>query len=309
MPELPEVETIRRELEGKIVCKKIVNVEVRAKKIVKMNLKEFGGSLKGNQFTKIERIGKLLIFKLSSSNHTRSDLVWFLLVHLKMTGQLIYRYDIKTTRGEVTRTIAGGHNLPKNIGELPNKFTHLIFSFADKSHLFYNDMRQFGYMKIVDELEKDKILKNNFGIDAVDGQFTLAVFKKILEKKKGAMAKAVLLDQMSIAGIGNIYADEILFDSQILPNRKVNTLKTEEIKKVYQSTKKVLKHAIRHRGTTFGTQLEGHYVDTEGRHGNYLDFLKVYQREKEKCLRCKRGVIEKKNIAGRGTRFCPICQH
>src|SRR3989344_4622029 len=257
MPELPEVETIRRDLEGKIVRKKIADVEVLAKKIVKTNLKEFSEVLKGNQFSKIDRRGKLLIFKLKNHRGSTSMGEKFLLVHLKMTGQLIYRYDHKT--------IAGGHNLPKNIGELPNKFTHLIFSFSDKSKLFYNDMRRFGYMKIVDQAERDRILTENFGIDAIDEKFTLAVFKKILEKKKGAIAKAALLDQISIAGIGNIYADEVLFDSKILPNRKVSTLKSDEIKKMYQSIKKVLKHAIRHRGTTFGTQLEGHYVDSEGR--------------------------------------------
>ena len=266
MPELPEVETIRRDLEGKIRSKKIVNVEVRAKKIVKTNLKEFLAVLKGNQFIKIERRGKLLIFGLKDGK--------FLLVHLKMTGQLIYRYDIKTTRGEHGRTIAGGHNLPKNLGPWLNKFTHLIFSFNDKSHLYYNDMRKFGYMKVVDEQEKEKII-NGYGIDAMDDKFTLTVFKKILERKKNVVAKAMLLDQGVVAGIGNIYADEILFDSQILPNRKVGALKPEEINRLYQSIKKVLKQAIRHRGTTFGIQLEGHYVDSDGKHGNYLDFLKV----------------------------------
>src|SRR3989344_1815823 len=153
MPELPEVETIRRDLEGRIVRKKIADVEVRAKKIVKTNLKEFVSVLKGNQFSKIDRRGKLLIFGLKRDGK-------FLLVHLKMTGQLIYRYDHKT--------IAGGHNLPKNIGELPNKFTHLVFSFADKSKLFYNDMRKFGFMKIVGMEEKEKILANSYGIDAID---------------------------------------------------------------------------------------------------------------------------------------------
>ena len=293
MPELPEVETIRRDLEGKIVRKKIANVEVRAKKIVKTNLKDFLNTLRGNQFSKIDRRGKLLIFSLKTGGQ-------FLLVHLKMTGQLIYRYDRKT--------IAGGHNLPKNIGELPNKFTHLIFSFADKSKLYYNDMRKFGYMKIVGEEEKDKILADNFGIDAMDEKFSLAVFKKILEERKKSIAKAVLMDQGAIAGIGNIYADEILYDSRIMPNRKVGTLKPEEFKKIYQSIKKVLKHAIRHKGTTFGTQLEGHYVDSEGRQGNYLDFLKVYQREGEKCASCPKGIIAKKNIAGRSTRFCTAWQ-
>jgi len=299
MPELPEVETIRRDLEGKIVRKKIADVEVLAKKIVKTNLKEFSEVLKGNQFSKIDRRGKLLIFKLKNHRGSTSMGEKFLLVHLKMTGQLIYRYDHKT--------IAGGHNLPKNIGELPNKFTHLIFSFSDKSKLFYNDMRRFGYMKIVDQEGKENILVH-FGIDAIDEKFTLAVFKGILEGRKNSIAKAVLMDQGAVAGIGNIYADEILYDAQILPNRKINTLKLVDIKKLYQSIKKVLKHAIRHRGTTFGTQLEGHYVDSEGRHGNYLDFLKVYQREGEKCVGCPKGIIQKNNIAGRGTRFCTACQ-
>lgn len=301
MPELPEVETIRRDLEEKIVCKKIADIEVRAKKIVKTNLEEFIGALKSNQFAKIERRGKLLIFNLKNGRK-------FLLVHLKMTGQLIYRYNRKTAGGEHGQTIAGGHNLPKNIGPLPNKFTHLIFSFADKSHLYYNDLRKFGYMKIVDLAEKNKILKNSFGMDAMDKKFTFSIFKKILEKKKSVMAKVVLMDQGVVAGIGNIYADEILYEARVLPNRRVNLLKPKEVKKIYRSIKKVLKHAIRHRGTTFGVQLEGHYVDSEGRHGNYLDFLKVYQREGKKCVSCPRGIIQKKKMAGRGTRFCSVCQ-
>lgn len=300
MPELPEVETIRRDLEGKILRNKIVDVEVRGKKIVKTNLREFVGVLKGNQFTKIERRGKLLIFNLKTGGK-------FLLMHLKMTGQLIYRYDYKTTCGEHSRTIAGGHNLPKNIGKLPNKFTHLIFSFFDQTQLYYNDMRRFGYMKIVNLAEKERVL-DNFGIDALDDKFTLSVFKKIFEKRNRTITKAVLMDQCAIAGIGNIYADEILYEARVLPNRKVNTLKPEEVKKIYQGIKKILKRAIRYRGTTFGRQLEGHYVDSNGRHGNYLDFLKVYQREGEKCAGCPKGVIAKKNVAGRGTRFCTACQ-
>lgn len=294
------METIRRDLERKIVRKKIANVEVRAKKIVKTNAKEFVGVLRGNQFLKIERRGKLLIFNLKTGGPSDNEAGKFLLTHLKMTGQLIYRCGRKT--------IVGGHDWPKNIGPLPNKFTHLIFSFADKSKLFYNDMRKFGYMKIANTEEKERILTDNFGMDAMDVKFTLAFFKKITERKKESMVKTTLLDQRVIAGIGNIYADEILHEARVMPNRKIGALRPEEIKKIFQSIKKILKQAIRQRGTTFGAQLKGHYVDSQGRHGNYLDFLKVYQREGKRCVGCPKGTVEKKNMAGRGTRFCSACQ-
>jgi len=214
-------------------------------------------------------------------------------VHLKMTGQLIYRYDHKT--------VAGGHNLPKDLGPLPNKFTHLIFSFADKSKLFYNDMRKFGYMKIVDQAGKEDVLAN-FGIDAMDEQFTFPVFKKILEKKKGAMAKAVLLDQMTMAGIGNIYADEACHFARILPDRHIGSLSSRERRRLYRGLRHVLALAIRHKGTSADA-----YVRTSGEKGRMLPFLSVYGRDGQRCRRC-RGTIKKAILAARGTHFCPRCQ-
>lgn len=300
MPELPEIETIKRDLEKKVVGKKIAKVEIREKKPVSPAPKEFAKILTGNQFKKIERRGKLLIFQLATGQ--------FLLAHLKMTGQLVYRYDHKTARGEQSRTIYGGHDVPKTVTTLPNQFTRVIFSFKDGSVLYFNDMRKFGYLKIVSAEAKEKILATRFGPDAWSPKPSFKVFKEILHSRTKSTLKAVLMDQQSIAGIGNIYADEICFMAKLRPQRKVNTITSPDIKKLYNSMNKVLAYAIRHRGTTFGTRPAQNYVDSDGRHGNYLDFLKVYRRDGERCLRCKKSVIQKDNTAGRGTRFCPICQ-
>lgn len=293
MPELPEIETIKRDLEKKIVGKTIARVEVREKKPVSPGPKKFAKILVGNRFKKIERRGKLLIFHLNKPD-------FFLLAHMKMTGQLVYHYGHKT--------IYGGHEVPKTVAVLPNQFTRVIFSFKDKSILYFNDMRKFGYLKIVSAEEKEKILATRFGPDAWSPKLSFKIFKEILHSRAKSRLKAALMDQQSIAGIGNIYADEICFMARLRPQRKINTLSAEEIKALFNSIGKVLRHAIKHRGTTFGTRPAQNYVDSDGRHGNYLDFLKVYQRDGEPCLRCKKSVIQKDNTAGRGTRFCLICQ-
>ncbi|MDO8495148.1 MAG: bifunctional DNA-formamidopyrimidine glycosylase/DNA-(apurinic or apyrimidinic site) lyase [bacterium] len=306
MPELPEIETIKRDLEKKIIGKKIAGVEVREKKIVHPNPKVFATALTGNKFTKIDRRGKLLIFhlvsppKFSSEKLRRARPDKFLLAHMKMTGQLVYRYDHKT--------IYGGHDVPKTITTLPNNFTRVIFRFQDKSILYFNDMRKFGYLKIVSGEVKNKILATRFGPDAFTPKLSLRVLKEVLEKRDKSSLKAVLMDQQSIAGIGNIYADEICFMAGLLPQRKINTLDVNDVKRLHNCIGHVLAHAVRHRGTTFGTRTTQNYVDSEGKHGNYLDFLKVYQRDGEKCLKCKKVIIQKDITAGRGTRFCKICQ-
>lgn len=291
MPELPEVETIRRGLEKNILNKKIITVSVTEKKLVKSNFSEFQKTLTGNAFSSIERIGKLLMFKLKSDNQ-------YLLIHLKMTGQLIYKKNEKT--------VAGGHNLPMVIGNLPNKFTHITFIFADNSKLFFNDMRKFGYLKLVDAVGKEQIQKNNFGPDALT--ISWPEFKAILEKKKNSRLKATLLNQGIIAGIGNIYADEICFYGGVLPTRVIKTIPPTTIKKLYDGTKNILAKAVECGGTTFGTHGEGNYVTAHGHRGNYCDYLKVYDRNGEKCLRCKKGTIAKKAVASRGTSYCANCQ-
>jgi len=292
MPELPEVETIKNDLRKKILGKKIRKVDLRLKKIVKSSGKDFVLVLEKNSFEDIERRGKLLIFGLSQKNK-------YLIIHLRMTGQLIYQKG-----GEI---VAGGHSeggkdeaLPR-FQNMPNKHTHIIFHFNDKSKLFFNDLRRFGIAKIVDKKELEKIV-SRFGEEPLEKNFSLKVFENIIGNRKGNV-KAFLLNQRYIAGIGNIYTDEILFEAGILPSRKIDSLKKEEIKKLYQAIKKILKKAVKYRGTTFND-----YLDASGRKGGFLKFLKVYGREKKKCKKCKKSIIRKTKIAGRGTRYCDKCQ-
>lgn len=302
MPELPEVETIKNDLKQKILRKKIKRVDLRLKKIVKSSTKNFVLNLKGNSFQKIKRRGKLLIFSVVETRQCLYSINAnkYLIIHLRMTGQLVYQEGGKIT--------AGGHSdnrtdeaLPHLYNNLPNKYTHLIFYFSDNSKLFFNDLRRFGVVKIVNEKELKKIL-TNFGAEPLSKNFSLKIFKDLIKNKKKNI-KAFLLNQKYVAGIGNIYADEILFEAKILPSRKIDSLKDKEIKKIYQAIKKILKKAVSYRGTSFND-----YVDADGRKGGFLKLLKVYGREKEKCLRCKKGVIQKVKIAGRGTRYCDQCQ-
>lgn len=285
MPELPEVETIRRDLQRRIVGKKITDVKARKSKIIKSSKPVFNKTLSGNSFSKIDRRGKLLIFHLKRPAK-------YLLVHLKMTGQLIYQ-----ARGKV---IAGGHGWPK-IDKLPNKYSHVIFTFTDKSQLFFNDLRQFGYMKLVGREELQKVLAQ-FGIEPLTKDFTWANFQQAVMGKKTSI-KAVLLNQKIIAGVGNIYADEICFRAGVRPSRRVDGLRVDELRKIFQSCSVVIRRAIKYRGTTFND-----YVDTEGRRGDFIGRLQVYRREGKKCRRCRRAEIKKAKTAGRGTRYCPCCQ-
>jgi formamidopyrimidine-DNA glycosylase len=284
MPELPEVETIRKDLCKSILNKKIVDVKVSKRSMVEGSVKKFMDDLLSNQLVDIGRTGKLLIFKLKKGNR-------YLLAHMKMTGQLVYALSSKKT--------PGGHNFPK-LDELPNKYSHIIICFSDKSKLYFNDMRQFGYMKVVSREELEKI-KLNFGIEPLQSNFTWENFKTSIKGKKTNI-KVFLLNQKNIAGIGNIYADEILFDAKIRPNRKIERISEKELRRIYVSAEKIIKKAIHKRGTTFSD-----YVDGNGHKGNFTSYLKVYDREGEKCKRC-RGNIKKIRVGGRGTYFCPNCQ-
>lgn len=284
MPELPEVETIKRDLNKRILNKNIREVKVSKPRIVKGSIQTFKKNLKGNSVKKIDRVGKLLIFVLK-----KADKYW--LVHLKMTGQLIYM-----TKGKI---IPGGHNYPK-IEKLPNKFSHIVITFSDKSKLFYNDIRQFGYMKVVNKRELEGIL-SSFGPDPIKNRFNKGDLLRIMENRKTNI-KAFLMNQKNIAGIGNIYADEILFDAKIKPTRKIGSITKVEKGKLYFSIGKILKKAIEKRGTTFSN-----YVDGKGNKGNFTNYLKVYQREGEKCYGCGKK-IKRIKIAGRGTHYCANCQ-
>jgi len=285
MPELPEVETIRRDLNEKILNKKITEVVVREKRVVRNRLSDFSRMLRNQSFRKIDRVGKLLIFTVKPKK-------LFLLIHSKMTGQLVYVFK--------ERIIAGGHTLPEAVRGLPNKYSHVIFHFNDGSRLFYNDLRQFGYLKIIDG-EELRVVKKGFGPEPLSKDFKLAGLREIF-KGRTASVKAILLNQRLIAGIGNIYADEILFQAGVRPERPARGLTGKEAESVFKASKVILDKAIKHRGTTFNN-----YVDGSGQKGNFSRFLKVYGREGERCLKCGT-VIKKIKVAGRGTRYCKKCQ-
>lgn len=286
MPELPEVETIRQDLRRKILHKKITDVQILHTKVVGGKPALVSKHLIGKNFSEIGRVGKLLIGELSNDHA-------YLLIHLKMTGQLVYRIGDKI--------FAGGHSLNKMQTELPDKHTQVIITFADDSKLFFNDQRRFGYVRIVrpDELES---IKAAYGLEPLTPAWTFEAFQKQVQGRK-TLLKAFLLNQSLIAGIGNIYADEIAYDAKISPTRRLNKLTHQELKKIFVSSEKILTKAITFRGTTFNN-----YVDSDGNTGNFTSHLKVYERAGEHCKRCLRATIKKIRVAGRGTYFCPTCQ-
>ncbi|HOZ56106.1 MAG TPA: bifunctional DNA-formamidopyrimidine glycosylase/DNA-(apurinic or apyrimidinic site) lyase [bacterium] len=285
MPELPEVETIKNDLKSNVIRKKIVSVDLGKPRIVKNRGSEFKKQLVGNEFIDISRIGKLLIISLK-----RGGLL--LLVHLKMTGQLIYCHQGKY--------VAGGHSLPKLGSSLPNKYSHVIFKFTDNSKLFFNDLRQFGYLQLIKRGDLKKVT-NNYGIEPLQFNFKPERLAEIF-KKRTAPVKSLLLNQKLIAGIGNIYADEVLFAAGVLPDRQAKSLSNKEVKKIFVASQKIIALAIKHRGTTFND-----YVDADGNVGSFVKFLKVYGRQGKTCFRCG-ATVKKTKVAGRGTHFCPECQ-
>ncbi len=270
MPELPEVETIKRQLNRKVKGKKIKKVEVCFPKLVKYPLKKFKDLVKGTRINNISRRAKLLIIELSNN--------YCLVIHLKLSGQII-------------------------LNGQANKHTHLVYYFTDGSVLFHNDLRKFGFVKIV---FKDKLanffIKEKFGPEPLSRKFTLELFREILLKRKKSKIKLLLMDQKFIAGIGNIYSDEILFFAGVLPLRRVRTLKSMEIKRIFKGIKKVLTEAVKKRGTS-----SRDYFDAYGEKGNYISLIKVYQREGKPCLLCKTK-IRRIKMGGRSAHFCPKCQ-
>lgn len=289
MPEMPEVETIKRDLEEKIKGKKISRVRIKDPKAVRGDT-SFSRKVRDRTIQGVDRRGKLLFLQLDDDN--------FIVFHLKMTGQLIYCYN--------EHMIAGGHDLNKqdpmeNAGGVPpHKHTRVIFYLQPEGVLFFNDMRRFGYVKLLSSRQKRDI-SEELGPEPLFREFTPEIFQKKLQSRKIAVKK-VLLDQGVVAGVGNIYADEALFAAGIRPDRPANELNPEEVKELYNSIREVLRKGVKYRGTTFDN-----YVDGRGGQGNFSRMLRVYGREGEKCGECG-GYIEKIRTADRGTHYCPRCQ-
>lgn len=284
MPELPEVETIRRDLERVLLGKEILGVQVRTPRLVRTDPGELVAVLVGKYINRITRRGKLLQFHIAGEDRVMH-------VHLKMTGQLMCQVP--------GGLIAGGHPSAK-IDHLPNAYTHVVFEFDEETTLFFNDLRTFGYVALLTPAAHEQALAA-FGPEPLDEHFTRAHFFDALKGKRAI--KAVLLDQTVIAGIGNIYADEICFRARVRPSRRTDTLTAQEKARLYNAMRTIIKKAVEKRGTTFSN-----FVDATGKKGGYMPYLMVYGRKGERCLRCGSQTITKSVVAGRGTHTCPLCQ-
>lgn len=293
MPELPEVETIRQNLQESIVGKKIKDIEVRKAKIFQGNPKEIiGQTIEG-----IERKGKILIIKLSGSKS--------LLVHFKLTGQMVWvDKQSKRVKEQESERIVLESKIPFAGTELPAKTTHVIFS-INGGKLFYNDLRQFGWIKVVSDLGNLSKLSDlgKLGPEPFDKGFTFEYFKTIFSKTSKPI-KLVLMDQEKIAGVGNIYANEALLEAGIRPDKPANTLKNEEIEKLKSSIVKVLEEGLKYGGSSAEDEA---YIKPTGEPGEYQKHFRVYQRAGEGCLKCG-GLIKRINLGGRGTFYCEKCQ-
>ena len=283
MPELPEVETVKRRLNEVVVGKTIAQVEV-------LRQKSFQGDpqkILNQTITQVSRRAKLLRIEITGP--------YDCLVHLKMTGQLIY-----VGQGE---RVGGGHPTADWIHQLPGDHTRVIIFFKDETRLFFNDMRVFGWIKVAD----DQAVKNEFskyGPDVNQPEFSVDYLQEKLSSRTIPIKQAILIGQI-VGGIGNIYACEALYQAKIDPRKPAQELSGDELERLVSALKQVIDKAIKFGGTTF----DGKYVDTNDLAGNYQDQLKVYGQEGETCpdQECD-GKIEKIKISGRGTYFCSSCQ-
>lgn len=275
MPELPEVETIRRQLEKNIKGATIKSVEIRSAKPLNVSRKEFEKAVTGEKIKNIKRRAKLLIFELSNGDN--------LLFHLKMTGKMLLA--------------------PKNTE--PAKHTHIVFDLSSVYNLFFDDYRKFGFVKVFKKQPgglENYLDKQGYGPEPLAPEFVYKIMKACLLSHPNKKIKEILMNQSCIAGIGNIYAAEICFYAGISPSRKIADITDMEFKKIYIGAKKILKSAIASRGSSADA-----YVDAYGKQGTFVPKLRVYGRKEKKCFRCG-GIIKKEKLAGRGTFWCPKCQ-
>jgi len=282
MPELPEVEVVRLFLDKHLIDKTISKLEIITPKSFVGNKKD----LLKQKIVKIDRLGKQL------SIHLQNHLI--LLFHLKMTGQIIYFDKEKTTLG---------HPTPKlNNQPLPNKSTRLTFTFSDKSKLYFNDQRKFGWVKLMDTSQL-KDFQSNLGYDLLDPHFTSQYFHQQLQRTARPI-KQTLLDQSYFAGTGNIYANDALFLAKIHPQKPANKLSFKKAKLLHRYLINLIKESINNGGST---AKDNKYIHPDGSFGQHQYYFRVYQREKEPCSVCKTK-IKRIKIASRGTFYCPHCQ-
>ena len=318
MPELPEVETVRRGLAellpGRVVARVVVFDSPKSFPNAPADVEQF---LYGAYVTAVRRRAKVLMIDL--------DTHYSLVVHLKMTGQLVFRQSSrhnarvspKKSRGprkvaqdfsaDTAREIddfAGGHPNDSLIGELPDRSTRVQIDFVDGSRLFFNDQRKFGWVKLLptDEV-KNLPFMQKVGPEPLDPNTRAEDFIQRIRRRQNSMIKPALLDQAVIAGVGNIYADEALWAARIHPQTRVRNVSDQQLNTLFNELRQILQLSIDQGGST-----DRNYVDAEGRKGNYLTFARVFRREGQACHRHPGQEIIKLKVGGRGTHICPVCQ-
>ena len=277
MPELPEVETIKRGLSKFILHQKLVKTEVLCEKSF------IGQPIKG-EVMGLRRFGKALVIDFEGGES--------LMIHLRMTGQLIWQGEER---------YAAGHPSENFVAELPNKQTRVVFEF-ENGKLFFNDQRKFGFCKVMatSEVEQDAFVKK---LAKEPWQMSVDELAEQFKRHKSALTKAVLLDQTIICGLGNIYADETLFYAKVHPAKRAGELTKKQIEKILEGARLVMQRSIDSGGSTMAT-----YVKADGTRGDYLEkFAQVFRKEGTPCPNCGT-MIKKIRVAGRGTHICPECQ-
>ena len=288
MPELPEVETVRRGLAELLIGRTVRRVTVfdspKSFPNAPGQIEQF---LYGASVMAVRRRAKVLIIDLDSD--------YSLVVHLKMTGQLIFRGQ---------QNFGGGHPTDSLVGDLPDRSTRVQIDFADDSHLFFNDQRKFGWIKLLPTVEVPQLpFMQKVGPEPLDSKTTAKEFIQRIRRRQNSMIKPAFLDQAVIAGVGNIYADEALWAAQIHPETRVKNVTDAQLNTLFTELRNILQLSIDQGGST-----DKNYVDAEGRKGNYLTFAHVFRREGQACHRHPDQEIIKLKVGGRGTHICPVCQ-
>lgn len=314
MPELPEVETIRLGLQRLIVGKTVAQVHnYNSPKSFPNADGDVAQFLLGATITNVRRRAKVLLIELSTD--------YTLMVHLKMTGQIVYvggtshqasfrgrgknSEFTSLSSGGVSPSLrwGGGHPNDSLIGHLPDNTTREHLEFSDGSRLYFNDLRKFGWMKLLPTLAVPEIdFMKRVGPEPLETDFTGDVLFERLQRRKNTTIKAAILDQSVLAGVGNIYADESLWAAKIHPKTLVKDIPKSKIQNLTSAIRSVLKLSIEKGGST-----DKNYVDAEGKKGSYLQFANVFRLDGQPCPRCGT-TIEKIRVAGRGTHICPTCQ-
>jgi len=286
MPELPEVETIKRKLAPSIFGKIISEIKI-------LSPKNFGGKKEdviGKKIISVDRYGKVLVFQLVNPLTRKQNNFIYLNIHFKLSGQILYSKDVEHAVFKNIIPFTNGYKMPANT-------TRVIIKFTDGSGLFFNDLRKFGWMKISEQPLKPK------GVDVLDKKFTPQLVNSLTLKTRKPI-KVLLMDQNLITGIGNIYTNDSLFLAKIHPQRLSNSLIKNEVKLLYKSIKQTIKEGLKDLGSSGADEA---FILPDGSRGGHQKNFLVYQREGKSCLVCKT-IIKRIKHNGRSSFFCPICQ-